>query len=82
MPAPAPDTPEAPAPPVAANTPLVNAPQIMFGKTALVNPKKTTPLVKSALYSTPIILALINSKALKLCWVLSSMKNRPARMVG
>ena len=54
----------------------------MFGKTALVNPKKTTLLVKSALYSTPIILAPINSKALKLCSVWLFMKNQPARMVG
>ena len=70
IPAPAPATPVAPAPPVATNTPLVNVPQIMFGKTALVNPKKTTPLVKSALYSTPIILAPINLKAPKNCLVL------------
>ena len=70
MPAPAPDTPVAPAPPVAANTPPANAHPVTTGMPPPEHASQTLPSVKSALYIIVIIPVALIMTLLKPCSVL------------
>ncbi len=82
-PAPEPTKPAAPAKPAMENIPPAPAPPVMRGTIRLKNVNMIIkPTVSLAHYITATVLALINSKALKLCWVWLFMKNQPARWGG